>query len=127
MRLYKIEQFKDLLGKDIYCKPTGNAARRGSAPFQIMKLISVGRKYLKLETMFGIKELRAEDGASKEEVNAGYGGNSGYMFFDSEVSILRYKNHCKLASEVSRMTNWYRWQDLSEEDLVKVYQIIKKH
>lgn len=127
MRLSKIEQFKDLIGKDIYCTPTGNAARRGSVPFEIMKLISVGRKYLKLETKFGIKELRAEDGASRESVNSGYGGNSGYMFFDSEDGFLNYEDHCKLASEVSKIAYWFRWQDLSEEDLAKVYEVIKKH
>lgn len=126
MRLSKIEQFKDLIGEKIYCKPTGNAARRGSAPFQIMKLISIGRKYIKLESRFGTEELRVEDGSSKELVKSGYVGNSGYNFFDSEASFLKHEDHCKLASEVSRMTNWYRWQDLSEEDLMKVYDIIKK-
>lgn len=124
MRLNNIVQFKELIGQEIICVPTGNEARgKDEHYYEVKEVVSVGRKYVKLK-VYREDDYRAEDGATKSEVNRGYGGNSGYMFFKDVDNWLEYKNHCKLAQEISRKVNYFAWSKLSKEDLLTVKGII---
>lgn len=124
MRLSAISQFKGLIGKEIICIPTGNDAKGRDADYYETKVVvSVGRKYVKLKDYFE-DEYRVDDGATKSEVNRGYGLNSGYMFFKDVEGFTIYKEHCKLAQEISKKTNYFPWSSLSKEDLLVVKGIL---
>lgn len=124
MRLNNISQFKELIGQEIICVPTGNAARRREKLYyEVKEVVSVGRKYVKLKDIFE-DDYRAEDGATRSEVTRGYGGNSGYLFFKDIPSWTEYKKHCDLAQEISRKVNHFNWSKLSKEDLLMVKGII---
>lgn len=80
MRLNSISQFKALVGQEIICIPTGNAARgRDNNYLETKTVVSVGRKYVKLKD-YREDEYRAEDGVTRTEVNRGYNGNSGHDY-----------------------------------------------
>ncbi len=124
MRLEGITQFKELIGEEIICVPTGNGARGRDADYYETKVVvSVGRKYVKLKGYIE-DAYRVDDGATKSEVNQGYGGNSGYMFFKDVEGFTLYKEHCGLAQEVSRKVNYFDWSKLSGEDLSTVKKIV---
>lgn len=124
MRLNNTQQFKELIGEDIVCVPTGNGARgRDEDYYEIKTVVSVSRKYVKLRD-FREDEYRAEDGATKSEVTRWYGGNSGYLFFATLEDYMDYKKHCELAQEVSRKVNYFNWSKLSREDLITIKKIV---
>ena len=124
MRLNTLSQFKELIGEDVICVPTGNGARgRDGNYYEVKTVVSVGRKYVKLKG-FREDDYRAEDGATKSDVTRGYGGNSGYKFFATLEDFMDYKVHCELAQEVSRKTKYFNWCKLSREDLITVKKII---
>lgn len=124
MRLNSISQFKALVGQEVICIPTGNAARgRDNNYFETKTVVSVGRKYVKLKD-YREDEYRAEDGATRAEVNRGYSGNSGYIFFATEEDYQAHKQHCNLAQQISRKTNYFDWSGLSAEDLLTVKKLL---
>lgn len=124
MRLNSISQFKDLVGQEVICIPKGNAARGRDNNYSETKTVaSVGRKYVKLKD-YREDEYRTEDGATRTEFNRGYSGNSGHMFFATEEDYQAHKQHCNLAQQISRKTNYLDWSRLSAEDLLTVKKLL---
>lgn len=127
MRLNKLDQFKEFIGKEVICIPTGNAARdRDTDYYETKKVCSVGRKYIKLISRGGEDNYRVEDGATQSEISRGYGSNSGFMFFPSLATWETYRDHKNISTEVSRTSRYFDWESLSGEDLKVVYNILKK-
>jgi hypothetical protein len=85
---------KDHIGKIVYGYPTGNNARRGVDKQVLVEfsVVGFGRKYAKIFRNGGNLELSIDPhtGATQEAISSGYGGNAGYMFFESESDCDEY-------------------------------------
>lgn len=105
---------KNMIGKRIFALPTGNNARGGNAgkvsEFEVIKL---GRKYVELAKVYENSKLGRVDtynsstGATQKATRSGYGGNSGYKFFESLDAIADYTYSIELKDEVSKMFACY--------------------
>jgi len=85
-----IELNKDLIGKEIWGRTTGNNARNADMIVRF-KVLDVKRKYFTLMRYYDIKSDTRSDvdtycpktGATKQQVQAGYGLNAGYDFYST--------------------------------------------
>ena len=122
MRLTKIEQFKQLLGKEIIAIGTGNNARNGGIK-RTFAVNSVGRKYVNLN---GVNYL-PETGATQKAIAAGYSYNAGFMFFksqsDADDYIFDYEKRDELRCVARSAYDWTK--NLSTSDVIALLLKIK--
>lgn len=117
-------------GKTIYAVPTGNNARRWGrdepARFVVVK---VKRKYVELmRDGYGRTDNYCpETGATQSAINAGYGGNSGWRFYESLEEI---KQERELKDKLSKINRVFSLLDVNgkiEQRIInEVYDIIEK-
>ncbi len=95
---------KEHEGKAVYGLGWGNNCPRGGRPnipvhFFVEK---VNRKYVKLKTNFShiAVNYHPEKGVTQNSINAGYGCNEGYSFFESLQDIEDYKALNKIKADV---------------------------
>lgn len=76
-------------GKYIYAIPTGNNARYGNKNVVKFLVIKVNRKYVEmsLDGSTYSDKYCVSSGATQSAINAGYGANSGFYFYDSLEDI----------------------------------------
>lgn len=101
MIIDSIEKFKGL--SEVYAIPTGNNARYHQDSVKKFKVLGIGRKYVELTSESGsfADKYKPESGATQSAINAGYGINAGYMFFDSLDAVNKYKSLRLAVSEIS--------------------------
>ena len=112
---------KEFDGKDVFLRPTGNNARRGSEQIVKAKIIKVAR----VNTTFLLDGWR-------NEVKLRYRGNelysehnSGYVVYGSEKDIEDYYLLCKLSVEVSdKLKYLINARNLGLEKVKKIYEIL---
>lgn len=125
MILDNIEKFKPLVGKNIYAKPTGNNARRGSVGrIDEFTVESVARKYVKLSCGYFSENYCPKTGATQKAINSDYVGNAGYIFFDSKESIDYYNRIEELRSKVEVAARRFSYVKLSESELNDMAKIL---
>jgi hypothetical protein len=135
MRLESIEQFKDLIGKEIFAIPTGSNAR-GQKKNAVVKFYvsSVGRKYVKLCLLYWNGDKAGEDnylpssGATQWAANNGYVHNAGYKFFASMDDVESHNHDQRIRAGVSSFfRGWGAVSSLSDEDAKEIHTIISKY
>ena len=116
-----MELSKDLVGTFIYGKTTGNASR-GGAHVVKFKVVKVKRKYFDLVQYFEVdgdstynrvSTFCPESGALESEIRNGYGGNSGYDFFGTQLEAEQDIEKDKFLVEVHQ--NMHNLKDLPYE------------
>lgn len=133
MRVDTIEKFKELLSKghtDIYALPTGNNIRHDKGKVTHFRIVSCGKKYVKLATDEQLRHTNTycpKRGCTQEAQNTGYGGNAGYMFFDSEDAIEKYKYYSACKDRIQKFFGYGTGvRLLSEEDIDIIIGIIDR-
>lgn len=113
-------------GKTIFGVGTGNNARRGhpNNPLEF-EVIKVNRKYVSLRNYFGVDNYDPETGCTQSAINAGYNGNSGYLFFESLDDIKIYDEH---RIKYRKVFDYFRnyGVKLSKEQTDKIHEILFK-
>lgn len=135
MRLETIDQFKPLVGKVICAIPTGNNARHNKDTITEFKVLSVKRKYVSLASIYDDIEGRADNyspksGATQDAINSGFGGNSGYIFFDTKEAVTAYKEHNENISKIKKLTSYSYGSilnDLSNDDALLILDVLSKY
>ena len=119
-------------GNIIFAKPTGNAARYDKDKIVKFEVVKVKRKYVEMYMLYGddsksysTDNYSPESGATQKEINSGYGGNSGYIFFRYEKDI---KNHTELLVMRRKMRDFFSYgsNKISLEDAKIIVAIIEK-
>lgn len=119
---------KDLAGKVIYGIPTGNNRRRNAQERIVkFKVLAVGRVYMTL-----LEDGRPESSANKYNANgstqsavkSGYGGNAGYMFFDS-LANLELHQQANEARTFLRETFGSWGRSFSDTDILEITEFVK--
>lgn len=127
----RITSLKDLkIGQQLFAIPTGNNARFRNDVMVHFTVVSIGRKYVKLskEGSDYTDSYCIETGATQECINAGYGLNSGYIFFASARDLLFYKKNEKIKSQVEKFFREFNSLDkLTYSEINDIYKIIKGH
>lgn len=119
---------KEHTGKTIYAIPTGNNARRGiknqdPQPFEV---VSVARKYAKLKNPSGYTDdYDCEIGATKQAVQSGYSGNSGYMWFASLIEVEELNERNRLQDDISAAFRYGPPRHLSFDQVKKIHSILE--
>ena len=126
-----MEFTKELEGQIIYGLTTGNDARGGAKIVKFM-IVKVKRKYIDL-CMFDNINIKnpstsiiaydPKTGATESQTRAGYGGNSGHIFFATLQDVQNEIARKKMVTELIQPFNPF--SDLSYEALKAVYDIIK--
>lgn len=94
-------------GKVIYALPTGNSARYNPDKITTFTVVKVKSKYVALINEFGREDNYCmESGATQDQINRGYSGNSGYKFFENEKSIKDYYTKLKIVSRMDSLFNY---------------------
>lgn len=101
----RIEITKEHVGKKVYAIPTGNNARRGIERQEIVEfdVVGFGRKYARVMRYGRECGICPKTGAWQESVSSGYGGNAGYVFFESPGDVVNYQDECDLRLKASRL------------------------
>lgn len=104
-----IEITKEHVGKKVYAIPTGNNARRGVERQEIVEfdVVGFGRKYAKVMLYSRECGICPKTGAWQESASRGYGGNAGYVFFESPDDAINYQDECDLRINASRLLGCY--------------------
>ena len=118
---------KDHIGKTVYGYPTGNNARRGVDKQELTEfsVVGFGRKYAKVLRSGGCFEVSIDPktGATQQDVSRGYGGNAGYIFFESQYDCDRYIKARDARNKVVSMISYSTIGALSDE---LVFEIAKQ-
>lgn len=118
---------KDHVGKTVYGYPTGNNARRGVDKQDLIEfsVVGFGRKYAKVLRIGGCFEVSIDpkSGATQQAVSSGYGGNAGYIFFESQSDCDNYIKTRDVRNKVVSMINYSTISSLSDE---LVFEIAKQ-
>lgn len=121
---------KEHEGKTIYAIPTGNNARRwgsgDSDESTRFAVIKVKRKYVEMmqEGYRRTENYCPETGATQSSINSGYGGNSGWNFFETLADIDRHKELNKKRKCIGDYFDWRNRSDWPDELIDKVYDLI---
>lgn len=123
----RIEVTKEFVGKTIFAIPTGNNARRGKERQDIeqFEVISFARKYMTVKRVNGYQEISMcpKTGATQESIRAGYGGNSGYIFFTSYEDAENFQLESELRSKAYKLlSNFNSTSKLSIETIHKIIE-----
>lgn len=118
---------KDHVGKTVYGYPTGNNARRGVDKQDLVEfsVVGFGRKYANVLRSGGCFEVSIDpkSGATQQAVSSGYGGNAGYIFFESQSDCDNYIKKRDARNKVVSMINYSTIGALSDE---LVFEIAKQ-
>lgn len=112
-----IEITKSHIGKTVYGYPTGNNAQRGVEMQKLVEfpVVGFGRKYAKVIHFGRECSICPKTGAYHDQIKSGYGGNAGYLFFDSPEDSDEYISFSKLRDAVARELNFNSVKRLSTE------------
>ena len=117
----RIEITKEHVGSVVFGCPTGNNAIRGVDVQKVIEfnVVGFGRKYAKVRRAYsGCYDISIDPltRATQAEINSGYGGNAGYMFFESESDASYFASRSKLKRDVSiRLQSVSSISELSED------------
>ena len=119
-------------GNIIYALPTGNNARRLPKDHDPIKFMvkKVKRKYVDLVRVYDdgtevdIGPVHPRTGATQHMINAGYGGNAGYMFFKSKYDIFKHSVEVKMRKDITEFFKLINFK-LNYEDIEKIHNIIE--
>ena len=118
---------KDHIGKTVYGYPTGNNARRGVDKQELTEfsVVGFGHKYAKVLLSGGRFEVSIDPktGATQQAASSGYGGNAGYIFFESQYDCDRYIKARDARNKVVSTINYSSIGMLSDE---LVFEIAKQ-
>jgi hypothetical protein len=118
---------KDHIGKTVYGYPTGNNARRGVDKQELTEfsVVGFGRKYAKvlIGGMSFDVSIDPTSGATQQAISSGYGGNAGYIFFESQSDCDNYIKTRDARNKVVSMINHSTIGALSDE---LVFEIAKQ-
>lgn len=105
----RIEITKEHVGKKVYAIPTGNNARRGVERQDIVEfdVVWFGRKYARVIRYGRECGICPKTGAWHESIASGYGGNAGYVFFESPSDAVDYQDECDLRFKASRLLSGF--------------------
>lgn len=120
-----IFEFRQVLGKSIFAKPTGNAAIRWDGNLIEFTVVGVGTKYVKLDRGGFFDYYLPENGASRAVVKSGHAGNSGYIFFATKDDYDRFSEKEELASKISKKCRYFNFESLDYNDLKSIESILK--
>ena len=117
-----IEITKDHIGKTVYGYPTGNNARRGVDVQKLVEfpVVGFGRKYAKVMRFGREDSVCPKTGAYHDQIKTGYGGNAGYMFFESAADAEEYVHFSKIRDSVARELNFNSVKRLSNDLVVEI-------
>ncbi|HIF6165118.1 MULTISPECIES: hypothetical protein [Vibrio harveyi group] len=121
---------KNLVGKVIYGIPTGNNRPRNKKE-KIVKfnVLSVARKYMTLVRV-GSSDCTADKynikGATQSAINSGYGGNAGYMFFDSLANLEQHKK-AALERTFLRETFGGFGTPFSDDVIIRIAEVVRSY
>ena len=108
---------KELEGKEVYLRPTGNNARRGSKRFEKALIVKVARVFV----TFKIEGHHWETKYRFDGRNLESGHNSGYVVYANRQELEDYYETQELASKISEK---YRYQrDYMQVELSKLRQV----
>lgn len=112
---------KNLQGKTVYLRPTGNNAGRGSKKMQEATLLKVAKVFVTLVFAGSNYERRMRfSGFTLNE-----GCNSGYEVYEKEQDLLDYYESTELASAISDRCRYRPWMtDVSLKNLRTIANII---
>lgn len=122
---------KDLVGKTIYGIATGNGARqhRGKSSAHIEKFVvsKVKRKYFDLKRAYNLNSedyydtdtYCPETGAVESQIRLGYGGNSGFIFFNTVEEAMLHTKKQSMLQEI--LSNTYKMKNLNYAQVEAVY------
>ena len=101
----RIEITKEHVGKKVYAIPAGNNARRGVDRQEIVEfdVVGFGRKYARVIRYGGECGICPKTGAWQESIASGYGGNAGYVFFESPSDAVDYQDEFDLRLKALRL------------------------
>lgn len=123
-----IEITKEYEGKIVYAIPTGNAARGWNGEPQKFDVIKRKKIYVVLKPAGGsdghAKSYHPISGATQSEINAGYGGNSGYKFFASLEDIELFDSYCKKLKDVKSYFRDIGRSSLSTQQVNSIHSIL---
>ena len=107
---------KHLEGKEVFLIPTGNLARRSKDTISL-PVVKVARVFITLYQCPSEIKYRYEGNRLDN------GHNGGYLLFKSMDAAHAYKEKMKLAQDLSRRANYFRFSDLCISDLKKIEEI----
>ena len=105
----RIEITKEHVGKKVYAIPTGNNARRGVDRQEIVEfdVVGFGRKYARVIRYGRECGICPKTGAWQESIASGYGGNAGYVFFESTSDAVDYQDELDLRLKALRLLSGF--------------------
>lgn len=111
-------------GKTIFGLGTGNNKSRSGPNDPVeFEVIKVNRKYVSLRVYKSVDNYDPESGATQQSINTGYGGNAGYLFFESLDDIEAYNEH---RIKNRKVYGYFRSYGslLSKEQTDKIHEIL---
>ena len=105
----RIEITKEHVGKKVYAIQTGNNARRGVDRQEIVEfdVVGFGRKYAMVISYGRECGICPKTGAWQESIASGYGGNAGYVFFESPSDAVDYQDELDLRLKALRLLSGF--------------------
>lgn len=121
---------KDTIGKEIYAIPTGNNARGNPDKIVTFKCVSVGKVYVGLSYVFSDGTTGCEDkylpssGATQKSINSGYGGNAGYVFFETLDDLADYRTLKELQKSLEGKFRYFRASELNKSQIERILTVL---
>lgn len=118
-------------GTIIYAIPTGNNARISTAgAIEKFRVSSVKRKYVYLQRMLSDGRFNNDSrpyspvtGATAEAIKAGYTNNAGYIFFESQEDLERYKEIGRMRGEIGKVFRFINML-VDDDKIEKIHAIL---
>ncbi len=121
---------KEMIGREIYAIPTGNNARGAGDKIATFKVMSVGRVYVGLSTVYSDgaigneNKYAPENGATQKAINSGYTSNAGYRFFETLDDLADYRHLQELRSALDEKLRYFRASKLNKSQLERINEIL---
>lgn len=115
---------KELVGKEVFLRPTGNFARYHGEGIILDKVVNVARVFITLENE-GKLRIGLEQGGYVPLIKDD--ANGGYDLFDSKDSIKKETQRGKIRSQLYQIFSGYsqKSKDLSYEKLTAIAKILE--
>lgn len=121
---------KETVGKEIYAMPTGNNARGNPDKIETFKVMSVGRVYVGLSSVYPSGKVGIEtkyhpaNGATQKSINSGYGGNSGYIFFETLDELADFRHLQELRKTLDEKLRYFRASKLNKSQIERINAVL---
>jgi len=112
---------KELEGKEVYLRPTGNNARRGGPLFEKAIVVKVARVFVTLKIAGSCfdNKYRFVDGTGANTLESG--NNSGYVIYETETDLNEFYEADDLAKRIADKCRYSH--TLSKVEIGKLRQI----